>query len=276
MQLQLMADTGESVLMTDSPLCYQAEQTAGRPVLWLVVEDRAVDEAQAVDEARAVVKDQASDGLAGSTESAQTVTPAPEFTWEPSAADWQEFLEEFASSVERGQLMVDGAVEAYGLFASYVRLIYDRTYGKPWHVLDTDRLVIRELTERDYRGCQDIFLWSPTEKADLQAAYRREMYEKWNLGIWGIFLKSSGAFLGRAGLEWNPEGELELGYELFAAYRGRGYAYEACLSILDYAGKTLDSPRIVCRIRRGNTASIRLAERLVSTYGNLCMELLYS
>jgi [ribosomal protein S5]-alanine N-acetyltransferase len=57
-------------------------------------------------------------------------------------------------------------------------------------------------------------------------------------------------------------GAVELGYLVFAADRGRGYAGEAAAAVMAWAGATFGVSHFVASIAPGNLASLRLAARL--------------
>ena len=70
--------------------------------------------------------------------------------------------------------------------------------------------------------------------------------------------RESGAFLGRSGLKWWPEfGEVEVGWVLAPAARGRGLATEAGRASLEWAFRDLDVPYVTAihRSRQRRTRS---------------------
>jgi RimJ/RimL family protein N-acetyltransferase len=81
--------------------------------------------------------------------------------------------------------------------------------------------------------------------------------------MWALELKSTGEFIGRAGLMY-PEGwpDLELGWMLKPEHRHHGYATEAGNAVLEFAWNHLQAPRVISLVRIGNDASDRVAERL--------------
>jgi RimJ/RimL family protein N-acetyltransferase len=85
-------------------------------------------------------------------------------------------------------------------------------------------------------------------------------------GVWAVEERASGRFVGRIGL-FNPEGwpGLECICALARSAWGRGYATEGARRALEYAFTELDQARVISLIRPGNTASIRVAERLGET-----------
>lgn len=82
-------------------------------------------------------------------------------------------------------------------------------------------------------------------------------------GMWALERRSDGVFLGRAGL-LRPEGwpDVELGWMLVRQHRHHGYATEASRAALDFAWGELRLERVISLIRKGNDASVSVAERL--------------
>jgi RimJ/RimL family protein N-acetyltransferase len=73
----------------------------------------------------------------------------------------------------------------------------------------------------------------------------------------------TGAFLGRSGLRhWPGFDEIEVGWSLTAAARGRGLATEAGRAWIDWGFRELDAPYFTANIDPDNAASIAVAERL--------------
>lgn len=67
----------------------------------------------------------------------------------------------------------------------------------------------------------------------------------------------------------------ELGYDFLSAYWHKGYATEAANAVKDYAFGALGLPRLMSLIRKSNTASVRVAQRVgmvciaeLERYGN--------
>lgn len=82
-------------------------------------------------------------------------------------------------------------------------------------------------------------------------------------GQWALIERTSGAFVGRAGL-WQPEGwpGLEVGWTLAREHWGRGFATEAARAALQHAFETLAATRVISLIASDNQRSIRVAERI--------------
>ena len=83
--------------------------------------------------------------------------------------------------------------------------------------------------------------------------------------MWLIREKENGRLIGRAGLEnheYEGKWELELGYLIAKPYQRKGYAYEVCLAILQYAAENLEYETVCCRVEAENLPSVALAEKL--------------
>jgi RimJ/RimL family protein N-acetyltransferase len=88
-------------------------------------------------------------------------------------------------------------------------------------------------------------------------------------GYWVVEERATGRFLGEAGLaefrrEIEPSivGIPEAGWVFACAAHGKGYASEAVQAILQWGKVRFGNERSVCLIDPGNTASMKLAERL--------------
>jgi RimJ/RimL family protein N-acetyltransferase len=79
--------------------------------------------------------------------------------------------------------------------------------------------------------------------------------------------RSSGQLIGRGGL-WQPEGwpGLEVGWILGRSAWGSGYATELGRAVRDYAFSVLHIPHLISVIHPENAASIRVAEKIGSTF----------
>jgi RimJ/RimL family protein N-acetyltransferase len=79
--------------------------------------------------------------------------------------------------------------------------------------------------------------------------------------------RSSGRLIGRGGL-WQPEGwpGVEVGWILGRAAWGQGYATELGQAVRDYAFGSLGVAQLISVIHPDNAASIRVAEKIGSTF----------
>ena len=158
---------------------------------------------------------------------------------------------------------------------TFFKRIYQRHYRIPWTILETERLIVRELDLKDmddlfelysYDGMTDYLegLYAYEEEYEYQKAYIENMYRFFGYGIWLVFEKISGKLVGRAGVEHREalEGELELGYAIGTPFWGRGYATEVCRAILDYTKEELGFEEIYSLVEPENKVSVHLLEKL--------------
>lgn len=113
----------------------------------------------------------------------------------------------------------------------YLRLVRARCMEIPYVTAVGERIYLREFWENDSKDMS--WLTGTDSERILQiASYRNYVYLPWSIGIWGIFSKEDHTLLGRAGLEYDREGEVTLGYEVLPPYRRKGFALEALLLAL--------------------------------------------
>lgn len=157
----------------------------------------------------------------------------------------------------------------------YLKKVYQRAKGLPWEILKTDRLLIREITVEDVPRLYELYadesitrymesLFSTRQQEEEYTKdYIENIYHFYGYGMWLIALKESGEVIGRAGLEYKEGLEgLELGFMLGKDYQHKGYAYEACRAILDYAREELEQDEIYAVVHEENEASITLCKKL--------------
>jgi RimJ/RimL family protein N-acetyltransferase len=145
--------------------------------------------------------------------------------------------------------------------------------------LQTERLLLRGLERGDLDayaamyGDPEVMRFLESGGAlDRGAAWRSMAVHvgHWHLrgyGQWALVERASGQLVGRAGL-WQPEGwpGLEVGWLLGRASWGRGFATEAGRAAIDYAFDVLGADSVISLIRRENSRSIAVAERLGERY----------
>lgn len=155
-----------------------------------------------------------------------------------------------------------------------------RHLNLPWPILETKRCILREITEQDVPALYEIYNESDKafqyteglfEDPEEELAYTRNyismQYRFYEYGIWIVTDRETGRIIGRAGLE-SREGyeDAELGYAFALSYRHKGYAYEVCSAILDYAYKELGMQSLNAFTLRENKDSVRLLEHLGFRY----------
>lgn len=162
-----------------------------------------------------------------------------------------------------------------GITLSYLEEAYKRFMGIPWTILETERCIVREITEDDLDDLYGIYaepsisLYTENlyEDRDMERAYIRDyirqVYEFCGYGIWAVIHKESGALIGRAGLACREGFDTpELGYIIAVPYQRKGYASEVCSAILDYAMEILGFGQIRILLQEENEASLKLCKKL--------------
>ena len=151
----------------------------------------------------------------------------------------------------------------------------------PDPVIETERLVLRRLTDADHEGLYEIyqnprvhrFIGGPPPPFDEFMARSRERWPQYyrenGFGLWATIRKEDGRLLGRIGLlaqEIDSAREVEVGYALAEEAWGQGYATEAARACRDWAFRNLPVPHVISLIDPANAASIAVAERNGMTF----------
>lgn len=167
---------------------------------------------------------------------------------------------------------------------SFLWRVWLRHNGLPWYIRETDRLLLREMTETDldfvlemqkeegragwaaraYAGeKRDTAGRIREEEKEKLSAYIGQIYGFYGFGIWLVLEKESGMPVGRAGLQMREEiPGPELGFSIAPQFRRRGYAREACRAVLFWAKEELETENVYAVADRENIASCRLCEQL--------------
>lgn len=96
------------------------------------------------------------------------------------------------------------------------------------------------------------------------------MYEKHGFGLWHVAQRSDDAPVGMCGLlRRDVLPDVDLGYAFLPEYWGRGYAFEAAAATLREASARFGLTRVVGVVSEGNSASIRVLEKLGMRYERL-------
>lgn len=188
-------------------------------------------------------------------------------------------------------------VDANALPEAYFERIWCRHKGLPVQIAETKRLLIRESIPEDADSFVKLYLDAEVRRflelpalekemagktlaekvatyEDYIAQYAQNQYGFYEYGMWTVLEKESGKVVGRMGLELqaNDVGEekLSLGYALLPEYRGRGYALEACLAILDYCKECDYATEIFVKIDENNRNSRKLFQKL-SKYSRMTL-----
>ena len=141
-------------------------------------------------------------------------------------------------------------------------------------ILETERLLLREMTQDDLPALQGILQDEETmyayngafDEAETQAWLDRQLsrYAQYGFGLWAVVLKESGGMIGQCGLTmqpWRGDEVLEVGYLFNRAFWHHGYATEAARGCMEYAFDLLGAREVCSIIRKTNLPSRRVAER---------------
>ena len=169
---------------------------------------------------------------------------------------------------------------------SFLQKIYLTAHMEPRNILETDHLLLRELSGKDAEAlCSlyhklplstdlDFVCADPGAEADKLNAYMKNVYHFYGFGLWGVFKKETNQLIGRCGIEYkalHQEEIYELGYLLDPEDQGHGYAREFIGATLDYCFQELMIPEITALIAPSNARSRHLAESLGMRYCGECM-----
>ncbi len=141
-------------------------------------------------------------------------------------------------------------------------------------VLETERLILREMTQEDFQALckilQDESVMYAYEgafsNAEVQAWLDRQVknYREYGFGLWAVILKEKGVMIGQCGLtvqNYKSNMVLEVGYLFQKEYWHCGYATEAAIACKEYAFDKLNSKEVYSIIRDTNIASQDVAKR---------------
>lgn len=142
------------------------------------------------------------------------------------------------------------------------------------HILETQRLILREMTQEDYPALakilqdpQAMFAYEHAFSDEETQAWLNRMLERYRndgFGLWAVELKETGEMIGQCGLtKQDVEGQmvLEIGYLFQRAHWKRGYALEAARACKRYAFEKLLAEEVYSIIRENNIASMNVAIR---------------
>lgn len=143
-------------------------------------------------------------------------------------------------------------------------------------VLETDRLNLRHLTEKDaefvlellnepsfLRGIGDRGVRTVEQARRYVLDVPVASYEEHGFGLYLVELKETREPLGMCGLV-NREGleGIDVGFAFLPAFWSQGYAFESASAVMSYARDTLGLQRVVAIASPDNERSFKLLEQL--------------
>ena len=154
----------------------------------------------------------------------------------------------------------------------YTRLNQDEVIEMT--ILETERLMLREMTLDDLNATRDIvcdeqtmYAWNGawSEKENLEGIEKQiRGYREDGFGRWAVVLKETDTVIGICGLQWcNTDKDIvpEIGYLFNRAYWRNGYAAEAAIACKRHAFDTLGFDEVFSLVRDTNIASMNVAIR---------------
>lgn len=138
--------------------------------------------------------------------------------------------------------------------------------------LETDRLILREMTPADFDA-----LYAVLADSDIMQHYpytfdenrvrnwiarNIERYRMDGFGLWAVVLKETGEMIGDCGITLqNIHGEMlpEIGYHIRKDHQRKGYASEAAAACMRHAFQELNMPRVYSYMKYTNAASYGVA-----------------
>ena len=138
--------------------------------------------------------------------------------------------------------------------------------------IETQRLLLRELTPDDFDALYEIFSDPETmrhypkpfdrEKVRYWIEWNMENYAVFGFGLWAVVLKETGQMIGDCGITMqNIHGKIkpEIGYHIHKDHQRRGYASEAAIACRDYIFRNTPFQTIYSYMKYTNEGSWRTA-----------------
>lgn len=143
-------------------------------------------------------------------------------------------------------------------------------------VLETDRLLLREMTPQDVNALLKLFgnpqVVKFLDMNPIKTADQAEEWMRWIGGIfsskgglrWGIESKVDGEFIGSAGLHsWNREAHYaQLGFDIAQQHWKENYPEEVARAIIRFGWDQMNLNRIEVNMVQGNVALMKIMEHL--------------
>lgn len=138
--------------------------------------------------------------------------------------------------------------------------------------LETERMILREMTQADFPSLYAIFSDEETmrhspssfdeEKVHRWIAVNQERYAVFSFGLWAVVLKETGEVIGDCGVTMqNIHGVIkpEIGYHIGKPWQRRGYATEAAARCMEYIFSSTPFQMLYSYMKYTNAASYGVA-----------------
>ena len=155
--------------------------------------------------------------------------------------------------------------------------------NKDDYILETNRLILREMTDDDFSALKMV-ISDPETMKYYPKPYDDEGVQKWidwckssykenGFGLWAVILKKSGDMIGDCGVSMqfiNDEYRPEIGYHLRKDYHKMGIGKEMTKAVKDYFFTHFNYDEVYSYMNVDNIPSIKTAEandmKLLNTY----------
>ena len=164
-------------------------------------------------------------------------------------------------------------IEEVDLF--YIERIYQRYQNLPWEIAQTERCIIREMTEEDLDAVYQVYaapsitrymegLYEDREKElEYTRSYIQHAYTFWGYGTWVIVKKSDNKIIGRVGFNLRDGyEEVELGFVIMEEEQKKGYAFECCEAVMKIGKEEYFFEAVQALVKEENVDSIKLCYKL--------------
>ena len=143
-------------------------------------------------------------------------------------------------------------------------------------ILETDRLILREITEADAAFILDL-LNQPSfikyigdrgvrtldEARDYVESRMIESYKKFGFGMYAVELKDEKTPIGVCGfVKRDSLPDADIGFAFLPQFERKGYAVESAAAVMRYGREVLDLKRVLAIVTPNNESSIKLLEKL--------------
>lgn len=143
-------------------------------------------------------------------------------------------------------------------------------------ILDTDRLILREILETDGEFILDLLnqpsfikyigdrrVRSVEGAGEFIKTRFMESYQQFGFGLWAVELKETCEPIGICGfVKRDSLPEADIGFALLPQFERKGYAFESAAATLLYGKERLNFNRVLAITSKDNFASGKLLEKL--------------
>ena len=141
-------------------------------------------------------------------------------------------------------------------------------------ILETERLIIRKLSQNDFddlaimlKDVDVMYAWEhgfSDEEVQEWLNNNIKRYEETGMGYFAAINKETGKLVGQIGLVLsviNLESRVTLGYIMKKEFWNMGYAYEGARALIDFTFNVLGEKKVIADIRPENINSVNLAKK---------------